>query len=376
MTDPAPQVLVAGAGPTGLAAALFLLQRGVALRILDKAPQPATTSKALAVNPRTLELLETTGVSARIRAEGRPVSLMSLRRNGRPVLTLNLARDSPAEAMVVLPQARTEALLTEALTERGVILERGVDLAFDGQDASGVRARLRHPDGREEVATAPLLLAADGAHSSVRHAIGVGFPGAALPETWELADVVYTAPLDGPEGFVDLKPGGFVFAMAFDAERTTWRFIATVGDPTTAGGPDAPPIQSVAWRSSFRISHRIADRLAVGRTALAGDAAHLHSPMGARGMNLGIEDAWVYAACAADALAAGAPDRIAAYGRLRHEVDAAVVHRIALMTEVVRGHGAMAAVRRLAPRLAGRVPALRRRFVQIATGLDHPVRTA
>lgn len=368
-------VLIAGAGPTGLAAALFLARRGVAVRIFDKAPEPATTSKALAVNPRTLELLAGTGVDEAIRAEGRPVGGMTLFEGGRQVFTLDVAGLGLPQPMMVIPQARTEALLAQELAAMGVMPERGIELAFEEQDARAVHVRLTCGDGAEERTSAALLLGADGAHSPVRHALGVGFPGHALPEPWELADVRYASPVDAPEGYVELREGGFVFAMAFDEARTLWRYISTCGDPTAAGPPGAPAVAEVPWRSTFKISHRIADRLAVGRVALAGDAAHLHSPMGARGMNLGIEDAYVFAACATRALAAGSADRIADYGLLRRAVDRAVVRRVELLTHVVRGRGAVGLLRRLAP-LAGLLPAPPRGVVNAIVGLDHPVRVS
>ena len=362
-------ILIVGAGPTGLAAALFLSVAGVACRIVDRADEPAQLSKALAVNPRTLELLEPTGVSARIMAEGRPIHHFQLRRGGAVVLTMDLDELGAAYPMTALPQARTEALLAEALAAYGVHAERGVSLSDLSQTVDKVVAVLAHPGGRVETAETPLLFAADGAHSRVRHVLDIGFPGSAFPEPWRLADVYFEAPVEGAEGYLELHPHGLVFALAFDPAH--WRIISTIGDPLNHL-PAGAVVKDVPWASDFHISHRIADTLAVGRVALGGDAAHLHSPVGARGMNLGIEDAYVFAHIAKEVLD-GAPERLQDYGRLRHVVDKGVVQRIEAISRMARGEGLWSVVREVAPHLAGSLPPLRRMMEQTVCGLDHAV---
>jgi 3-(3-hydroxy-phenyl)propionate hydroxylase len=363
-------ILIVGAGPTGLAAALFLAAEGVACRIVDKATAPATESKALAVNPRTLALLEPTGVSARVLAEGRPIRRFELRRNGQVVLAMTLDELGASFPMTALPQARTEALLAEALAAYGVHPERGVALDELPQSPEAATAVLVHADGRRETVEAPLLFAADGAHSRVRHLLAVDFPGSAFAEPWRLADVRLQAPVDGAEGYVELHPHGLVFALAFDPSH--WRIISTIGDPLDHL-PAGAKVAATLWASEFHISHRIAESLAVGRVALGGDAAHLHSPVGARGMNLGIEDAYVFAHIAKEVLG-GAPERLQDYGRLRHAVDKDVVQRIEVISRMARGEGLWNVVREVAPHLAGSLPPLRRLMEETVTGLDHPVR--
>lgn len=367
--------LIVGAGPTGLAAALFLAERGVEARIVDKAEVPSEQSKALAVNPRTLELLEPTGVTARILAEGRPVRRMELRRAGRTVLALQVSDLHPRFPMVVLPQARTETLLTEALAARGLAPDRGAALEAADQAGERVLATLARADGRREHIQAPLLLAADGAHSTVRVALKLAFPGSTLPEPWQLADIEFEAPPDPSEGYLDLYPHGLVFALAF--EPTHWRYISTVGDPLERL-PRRARVKAVSWRSQFHISHRMVERMAVGRVGLGGDAAHLHSPLGARGMNLGIEDAYVFAAVASDALQrasdAEVSARLADYGRLRYATDRKVVRRIQAMTRVMSGEGGWGLLRAVGTRLMSAAPPLQSLLMRTAAGLDHPVR--
>ena len=368
MTDTVP--LIIGAGPSGLAAALFLHERGKRARVVDAAAEPAPWSKALGVNPRTLDLLESSGVAAAIIAEGLAVKHVHVSRAGRPVATIPLdyAAVGARRPLTILPQARTEALLNDALARRGVHVERGTRLVDISQDGRDVYADLADRDDTIETVRTPLLLAADGAHSAVRKALGVGFPGDALRESWTLADLDLDGPIPGGI-HIDFRAQGLLVAFPFSARR--WRLIAIGGGDIGWRLPNGWSAGTVFWRSEFHVSHRIANRMSVGRIALAGDAAHIHSPIGARGMNLGIEDAWVWAACAADALA-GRPERLGDYGRLRLEVGCGVVRRIRRITNAVQARGIVATLlRRALPPLIARTPALRHFLLRQVAGLDH-----
>ena len=338
------------------------------MRILDEAAEPTRTSKALGVNPRTLKLLEATGVTARIEAEAQAMRALRLHRRGRPVATLEVdwAAIGAEHRMVILPQARTEALLTEALAGFGVRPERGLGLVALDQDESGVTARLS--DGSQ--ARAAVLFGADGAHSETRKALGLGFPGDAWEEPWQLIDVDLTGP-PAEEGWIDLRETGPFVCLPFSGR--TFRLIG-FGRALLDNLPDGWTADEVRWRSDFRISHRMVERMALGRVCLGGDAAHIHSPIGARGMNLGIEDAFVFAACAADFLA-GEVGRLEDYGRLRQPIDAAVVRNVRAVTSAVRDTSRTAdLMRRLFLPLAVRTPAIRNGVLRIGMGLDHPVR--
>jgi len=366
--------LIVGAGPSGLAAALFLHERSICARVIDAAAEPSPWSKALGVNPRTLDLLEPSGVAAAIIAEGTAVERVHVGRAGRPVATIPLdyAAVGARWPLTILPQARTEALLHEALARRDVQVERGVRLTDVVQDGNIVRADLTHADGALEAARASILLAADGAHSAVRKALGVGFPGDALGETWTLADLELDGPAPGGIN-IDFRSEGLLVAFPFSAQR--WRLIG-IGKDMGTQLPNDWSAGRTFWTSEFRVSHRTADQMLVGNVALAGDAAHIHSPIGARGMNLGIEDAWVWAACAADALA-GRPERLGDYGRLRSAVDAGVVRRIRGITNAVQAHGIAAKLlRHVMPPLIAQTPALRRLLLRQVTGLDHTLHIA
>lgn len=363
-----PQVLIVGAGPSGLAATLFLTRRGVSVRVIDAADQPTTTSKALAVNPRTLELLADTGVSDRIRAEGVTVEAIRIASAGRVTATLRprWERFAPGRPMTALPQARTEALLTEALADLGVTVERPVALNTLSQDTNAVHATL----STGETITTALLLGADGAHSAVRHALGLPFEGDTSLAPWSLIDLdIANAPTN--EGRIEFSAEGPVVALPLSPGR--FRLIGFGGDLITRLPATWTP-GVVHWRSEFRVSHRIVPTMAVGRVALAGDAAHIHSPVGGRGMNLGIEDAYVFAACAADALV-GQTGRLADYDRLRHPVDAAWVRTARRLNETIRDPGPVGSpMLRFAPPILSTFPGLVDAAIRQALGLDHPTR--
>ncbi|WP_428149584.1 FAD-dependent oxidoreductase [Brevundimonas sp.] len=366
MSAPSLQVLIVGAGPTGLAAALFLARRGVAVRIVDEAAGPTTTSKALAVNPRTLELLADTGVADRVLGEGQRIDTIRVAHQGRTTATLRPCWDriAPGRPMTILPQARTETLLAEALADLGVRPEYGAGLTGLTQTADSITVTL----SRGETVTASLLLGADGAHSETRHALGLDFPGDASDEPWHLIDVaIEGAPQD--EARIEFQRAGPLITLPFSGG--VFRIIGFGADllPRLPAGWKAGP---VLWQSDFKVSHRMVPTMAVGRVALAGDAAHIHSPIGGRGMNLGIEDAFVFAACAADALN-GDLSRIADYARVRHAVDAAWVKTSRGLTGFVAGQSLpVRALKRIAPLIAASVPGLIDQALKRGMGLDHP----
>ena len=365
-------ILIVGAGPTGLSAALFLSHLGVTSRIVERRSAPSTTSNALAVNPRTLALLEPTGVAAAITAEGLQLDRARVHQDGREigVLDLDLAEIGEPRRMTILPQWRTEALLADALAARGIVAERGLELTAVNQDDAGVSATFSAADGSSPTIRTPLLFAADGAHSFVRHALGLGFDGSTFPEPWRVVDIELAAP-QATDAHIDFRRTGPL--LAFPYSPTHWRLIGVQPD-IAQRLPSGWRLGEVRWSSDFRLSHRIASRLTVGRICLGGDAAHIHAPVGGRGMNLGIEDAWVFAQIAAQALA-GDMGRVADYGRIRRGTDATVVRRIEAITRAMGSNGPFARALRpgLLPLLLG-APPLRRAAKRMMTGLEHPLR--
>jgi 2-polyprenyl-6-methoxyphenol hydroxylase-like FAD-dependent oxidoreductase len=364
--------LIVGAGPVGKAAALFLARQGIATRLIDSADAPSPYSKALAVNPRTLEILEPSGVTERMLALGRPM------RGGRfwsgdrliaEVSFTTLRHKYPF--MLALSQATTERLLEDALLQAGGSVERQVALATCQNADDHVEAEIKHaPGDRVEQVRCSWLLAADGAHSAVRHALAVDFAGSTFAQPWYLADLpLETSLADDCAHIAFLHGFGFVFAIPVidDQLRTNpplWRVLANVENPA-AHLPHSRAAGEAVWTSTFRISHRINAHLQVGNVAFAGDAAHIHSPVGARGMNLGIEDAWVFSRL----VVAGQRER---YEALRRPVDELVVKRVARVSRVVRGESlASCMLRQFVARVLSKVTPLRRQVLAVVTGLDH-----
>lgn len=289
-------ILVVGAGPTGLTAALELTRRGQAVRIVDKALEPSRYSKAVGINPRTLELLEAGGVTEKILSVGRRLNRGVVHAPQGQLLAIDFTRlDHRYNHMTALQQSRTEAILEETLSERGIAVERGCEALGVSQDAQAARVVARHAGGREEEIAAEQVIAADGAHSSLRKALGIGFPGERYPGEWELADVeIGTWPYPPDQLNLFFLPSSLLLVIALEIDGC-FRLACNTGDPVPRLEELGIAADRVVWSSQFHIGHRLIDRYSAGRVHFAGDAAHLHSPAGGRGLNLGVEDACVLA---------------------------------------------------------------------------------
>ena len=217
--------LIVGAGPTGLSAALFLAEGGVQCRVIDKLPAPSINSRAQVINPRSLELLQQTGVTDAILHEARPIHRVVFYEDWQPLTELEFGHAHPDFPMAVLPQARTEALLADALAVFGVVPERGTALGSFEQDNDGVDAILISSD-RSESFRAPIMLAADGAHSKVRGALGITLEGSSFPEEWPLYDLELDDPLDSESAHVSFVEGGMVFLLCL--EPGVWRLFGNL----------------------------------------------------------------------------------------------------------------------------------------------------
>lgn len=300
------QVLIVGAGPTGLTLACELLRRGARVRLIDKFAAPATTSRALAVHSRTLEVLEGLGVSAELVARGNRLHDANAYVRGQRVLRVSFDElDSPYPFVLAISQAETEALLRARLAALGGELERGVELTALAHDDAGARATVRHADGRVEELVTPWLVGCDGARSAVRKALGMAFDGGVYEERFVLADVRLAWSLPDDEFHVFLADDGplvvapmsggrkrVIAVLAPDDERTEPPTLDEVQALVDARGPGGvATVSDPVWTSRFRIHHRLVPDYRVGRVFLAGDAAHLHSPIGGQGMNTGIQDA-------------------------------------------------------------------------------------
>lgn len=387
-TGPVLDVLVVGAGPVGLTAAAELRRHGTAVRIVDRLPARLPYAKAVGIQPRTLEIWDRMGcvraaleAAVPLRGQLAYVDGVEQRR-----LELTLPDDVPYR-FAALPQYETERILEEFLARFGTRIERDTELVGFEQDEDGVTARLvraaegaaaRGGPSAEEEVRCRYLVGCDGAHSAVRKGLGLSFEGGAFPEEFMLGDVEVDWEL--PPGYgvrathrgAAGRPDEVLVGIPLPGRRR-YRMSMTVppelsaarrAELTTAGGtaamteavadevthgldsggrsPSLSDIQAVLdrlsprrvtasalrWSSVFRISHRLVDRYGVGRVFVAGDAAHIHPPTGAQGMNTGIQDAYNLAwKLSLAAAGSAAPGLLASYDAERRPVGAEVVGR-------------------------------------------------
>lgn len=356
------KILIVGAGPVGLSAALFLAERGHVARIVEKQLAPSPYSKAFGVNARSLELLRASGVTDRFVGYGRKLERLKVHRGQHVLAELRVDKvDHAYPFMCVQGQAASERMLTDAVEGRGMRIERGVEVSTVRHRLGVAEVSLRSAGGTEEV-QADTVFAADGASSVIRQALGISFDGETYDRPWRLLDLPLSGPLERDEGHIFLLDDGGMFVIR--QERDVWRVLGNVPD-LRAALPQGTQMGEAEWESEFTISNRIAGRFSVGPVYLAGDAAHIHSGIGARGMNLGIEDAYVFATL----YARGELDR---YGALRRPVVDKVVNQIRRAMVVPRADTVPGRLVRAAPFLASAIIPLVRRSVQRwVLGLDH-----
>ena len=301
----ADPVVVVGAGPTGLATALELVRQGMPVRILDKSPTANTESRGTGLQARTLELLDLYDATDAILARANMTNAFIVHRNGKEIgridFTLAPSRFAGSPA---LPQAITEGILRARLARSGVTVEYDTEVISFEQDSRGCTVHAMGPDGEPSTILASYIVGADGARSPIRTLLDLPFDGVSYPEGWGLMDATLDWSLegnavrifrgDGPQQFVVVPLGGKIYRI-----QLSDRDEAAAGLPPTAEEMQAAydryvpipgSITNPTWRSSYRLHRRQVVAYRKGRVLLAGDAAHIHTPAGAQGLNTGIQD--------------------------------------------------------------------------------------
>jgi 4,5-epoxidase len=326
------QVLIVGAGPTGLALACQCLRLGLRVRIIDRKRGPSLTSKAIGLQYRVSEILACMGLIENfIDRSGSPTTVNIYAESQRLVSLRFLAgghesgRGAFSPRALMIPQSETEQILGTAVADRGGTIEWSTELIGLAQDDSGVRAQVRLPSGSEQELSCEWLLSCEGAHSVARKAVGIEFIGKTYPLSFLMADVRLEGEIAASENHVWMHRDGSFAALPF-ARENRWRlFIEITRRPLAGlGTVDIETIRSLmqqrigksdiriddpTWISSFAINCRIVDRYRNGRVLLAGDAAHIHSPTGGQGIATGIQDA-VNLAWKLGRVIEGAPDAL------------------------------------------------------------------
>jgi 2-polyprenyl-6-methoxyphenol hydroxylase-like FAD-dependent oxidoreductase len=360
---PVEPVLIVGAGPVGLSAALMLARHGIRLRIIDANEGPTDLSKALVIWKRTMDTLNPVLPFERF-SDGHPHLRQALIGFGNHhSAVVNFPTPSvgaPSSAMI--PQSGTERVLLHRLSELGVEVERRTELLHYSADDLGVTSTIRSTTGSEDVRS-QWLLGCDGAHSVVRHGLAIDFPGTTLDRRWMLADFEIAGSNPPPADQVIIKLAQGVNA-AFPMGGARWRLIADQGAGHGSEGemrtPSRDEIQrtlnertdlgwqvgEIHWTSEFGVNERQVAEYTHGRVVLVGDAAHLHSPAGGQGMNTGIGDASNLAWKLALVLRGAASERlIATYNSERRPVGEEVVRKSSLLLEAAMVEGPLKAIR-------------------------------
>ncbi|WP_407155719.1 FAD-dependent monooxygenase [Bradyrhizobium sp. STM 3557] len=319
------QVLIVGAGPTGLVLALWLTRLGVSVRIIDKTSEPGTTSRALAVQARTLELYQQLDLAETVVAQGHRVPAVNMWAEGQHAARVSLEDIGTGSTrypfLHIFPQDQHERLLIDRLAQLGAKVERQTELLNFTDRGDAILARLRSPDGNEQDCEAHYIVGCDGARSLVRNVVGSGFPGGTYRQLFYVADVDASGTVTNGELHIDLDDADFLAVFPL-ADSGHVRLIGTVRDERADHAESLEfgdvsdrairhlslQVEKVNWFSTYHVHHRVTEHFRKGRAFLAGDAAHIHSPAGGQGMNTGIGDAINLAWKLATVLAGRAPD--------------------------------------------------------------------
>src|SRR5258707_5308800 len=307
MNEDLKPVLIAGAGPTGMMAGIELSRFNIPVRLIDKNDKPETTSRAIGVQARTLELLEQRGLASSLVKLGNPGLALSIYGDGKRILRLEFERiSSKYNYLLFVSQAETEKVLREALDNAGGTIERNLTLFALGQADRDTKltAVLQHGGGTLERFECSYLVDAEGAHSTARASVGLHFEGKSLVEDYALGDLHIDGDLVETDFHIFSSEHGFLGLFPMGGRRFRLMASNPISKPSKETEPSLEELQQIydqrshipakfhdmSWSSGFRINSRMVDRLQVGRVFLGGDAAHIHSPAGAQGMNTGMQD--------------------------------------------------------------------------------------
>lgn len=304
MSKKSLDVLVIGAGPVGLFCANELIRQGLSCRIVDKKNGLSDKSKALGLHIRTLDLFKDCGFFDEIVKQGLKTLGVIIKSSGKEIVHLNFAEaEANIHFVIDLPQDKTEHILAEGLKAKKLAVEWETELTGIKQDKEGVSATLTRVDGKTETVSASWLIACDGGHSTVRNLLKMDFIGSEYKENWWLADLHIDWSL--PQDQMIMYPSAYGPLACFPIGKKRYRLVMTA-PPDKACNPTLEDIidgfnrrsgekavlSDPIWLSQFYLHHRQIQHYRKDRVFFAGDAAHVHSPIGGQGLNTGIQDGY------------------------------------------------------------------------------------
>lgn len=381
-----PAVVVVGAGPVGLVAACELARRGVAVRIIDKLAEPTNESRAIAVMARSLDMFDRMGIMDELVDTGVKSRSMRLMSGDSQLAQVKFGGvDSAFPYSLLTAQTETERVLTDRLSQLGLTVDRGIEVVGLTQDDSEARLSLQHADGSTETVTTSWVVAADGAHSTLRHLVDTRLQGSFKGERFILGDCDAEHQMDADSMYTVFSPAGTVIMMPMRGGRA--RLMAQIDDaPGTPLNlhPTQQDLQQILdervggvtitnshWLTCFEIHHGQVAQYRHGRVFLAGDAAHIHSPAGGQGMNTGMQDAFNLAwKLAAVVNGEGGQALLDSYNAERHPVAAKVIAFSSNLTKAGTVRGGARVVRNAILRVIASIPAVGEKMASVVEEVE------
>lgn len=328
-------IAIIGAGPSGLSMALFLSELGYTPRVFDRKDKISNHSKALGINPRTLEIMKPFGITAKFLKNGRQMVAVNLWKADKHIYRNDFSKvKSEFPFMLIQPQKKSEEILLEAIQSRGIKV--AYKSAFIKYNKVGSKYAIIIKDQPEHLSNFDYLIGADGGHSRIRKQTGIQYKGYRYDEEWELFDVELEMNVNSEEGHIRLFPTGGMIMIRL--QENIWRIAGNLKSILNYL-PKNSVIGKIHWESKFQINHKVTKNLVKQNIVLIGDAAHLHSPVGARGMNLGIEDAYISSKLIHE-------DKLNNYTKLRRPYLNTTVNRINNITMGMAGNSKMSKILR------------------------------
>lgn len=340
-------VLIVGAGPVGLFCANELTRHGLTCRIIDKKDCLSEHSKALGIHIRTLDVLEDCGLLKEVEQQGHQVEGVLFKSKGKTLVNATFAGvKANRHFLIDLPQNKTESIFNESLKEKGINVEWGTELTHVSQSAQEITATIKKPNNKVELFNANWLIACDGAHSTVRHQVGAEFKGSAYKQEWWLADLLVDWKVPDNRMAIFISKNGPLACFPMGNKR--YRLVMTAnnsnGDPSLEEvnnefkrrSSDLATLSNPIWLSQFSIHHRQIQQYRYDRVFFAGDAAHIHSPMGGQGLNTGIQDIYnLIWKLALVEKGKAKPDLLNSYHAERYPVGQDVLKKTDMMTRMI-----------------------------------------